>query len=268
VTSRISVFLLGVLFMAARAAPARADGPVQAPVAPDDAGLVVVGLGSSMDLAWPLARAVYADATLRPPRLDEPHARVLAGENAPPDALAELRDLAESRAAIRGDDAASRRLLDSIAASIHVKGIVVVTAPTQATARPTARVFLTPRGAAGSFEAAVYEADPSAPVTWGAGAPAVTWDGAVQALRRGFGQALVPSVSVVASTPAPAPDLALHPIAPAAAVDQGTKSSRPFYRSPWFWAAAAGAAFAATAIYFATRNDGSDNIQLQVRVPK
>jgi len=44
------------------------------------------------------------------------------GEPVAESSSTDLRDLAETRAAIHGDDAASRRLLASIASSLHVKG--------------------------------------------------------------------------------------------------------------------------------------------------
>jgi hypothetical protein len=245
-----------------------------------DQGLAVVGMGDSVDAAWPLARAVYADAALRPASLDEAHARVLVGQTplmAGGDATAaDLRDLAESRAAIHGDDAASRRLLESLAHSLHVKGVVVVEPASStgggASARPTARLFVTSNGA---FDAARYEADAPAPVTWGSGQAAVLWGGAVQSLHRSFVEAPVPSGPATAPVPPSSgrtttggPGLALHalPSATIPPADQGATKS--FYRSPWFWAAAGAAVFAAGAVYFATRNDGSGNIQLQVQVPK
>jgi hypothetical protein len=182
---------------------------------------------------------------------------------------AELRDLADSRAAIHGDDAASRRLLESIALSLHVKGIVVVEAGATPSARPAARVFVTTSGA---YDAVRYEPDPSPPVTWGNGSSVVTWAGSVQALRRGFADAPPPPPPLPPPPTMNASPLALHPVPAAtsqsAATDKGVASSKSFYQSPWFWAAAGAALFAAGAVYFATRNDGTDNIQLQVQVPK
>ena len=240
-------------------------------------GLVVLGLGNTVDVAWPLARSVYADAALRPTMLDEAHARVLVGE--PPRdgadaAAAELRDLADTRGAIHGDDAASRRLLESIARALHVKGIVVVEAGATPTARPSARVFVT---TASAYDPVHYDPDPAAPVTWGNGSSTAAWGGAVQALRRGFGEVPPPAPPappppVVTPPPAPTPEqgisaLALHPV-PSAPAKNGKSESRAFYQSPWFWAAAGAAVFAAGAIYLATRADSTDNIQLQVQVPK
>jgi hypothetical protein len=221
-------------------------------------GLAVVGVGHDVELAWPLAKALYADPALRPPSLDEAHARVLVGEDADPGAPAELRDLAESRAAIHGEDAASRRLLASIAAGLHVKGLVLVEGGASANIRPVARVFV---ASLDSFDAVRYEPDPSAPVTWGNGSAKLTWSGSVTALHRGFADVAPPppppTIAVVsAKTPAPAEK------------DTGKQGATPFYKSPWFWAAAGAALFAAGAVYLATRNEGPDNIQLQVSVPK
>jgi len=270
--------LATVLFVGLSGSVARADDPAHPARATDpEHGLAVMGLGSAVDAAWPLARAVYADAGLRPTTLDEAHARVLVGEPVAESSSTDLRDLAETRAAIHGDDAASRRLLASIASSLHVKGIVVVDAGSAVDPRPAARVYVT---SAGAYDAVRYESDRPAPVTWGNGTGAVRWSGAVLALKRGFAEApalapaaVSPSVDAANGKPANGKPgvIAMSPTgAVPAAVnkDNGKSSSRPFYQSPWFWAAAGAALFAAGAVYFATRNDGSDNIQLQVQVPR
>jgi hypothetical protein len=44
--------------------------------------------------------------------------------------------------------------------------------------------------------------------------------------------------------------------------------SRPFYASPWFWGALGAAAFGGAALYFATRDNSSGTIHLQLQVPK
>jgi hypothetical protein len=247
---------------------ARADvTPAPLPVAEaqgDQHGLVVLGLGASLDAAWPLARAVYADASLRPVTLDEAHARVLVGETPGAASTADLRDLADTRAAIHGDDAASRRLLASIALALHVKGVLVVESGASPESRATARVFVT---TAGAYDAVRYEADTPAPVTWGNGASAVTWHGAVTALHRGFADVAAPSASAP-NVPPLATHAVVQPTTPAEGKAGDAGKARAFYQSPWFWAAAGAAVFAAGAVYFATRNDGTDNIQLQVQVPK
>src|SRR4051794_33614708 len=77
-------------------------------------GVAVIGLGSVRDDAFTIARAVYA-SRLRPASVDEQRARVLAGDPAPAGAANDVRELAELRGAISGEDAASRRLLASVA---------------------------------------------------------------------------------------------------------------------------------------------------------
>ncbi len=260
----VGVATLGIL---GAVGPARADAAHE----DDQHGLAVMGLGSSADAAWPLARAVYSESSLRPPALDEAHARVLVGETPDENAPAELRDLAGTRSGIHGDDPVSRRLLQSIALAMHVKGIVVVDAGV-APGRASARVFVTTGGA---YDPVRYDPDPSAPVTWGNGASATTWAGAVQVLRRGFGESgkppsapPLPGVAPVESRP-PSPvgiSVLLHPVP--APSEKGKSEPKAFYQSPWFWAAAGAAVFAGLAVYLATRNDSSDNIQLSVQVPK
>ncbi|HEY2366166.1 MAG TPA: hypothetical protein VGH87_07270, partial [Polyangiaceae bacterium] len=76
---------------------ARADEPQLKP-----RGLVVIATDGATDAAWPLARAVYGDEMLRPRDVDDAKARVLAGETG----SADLAELAELRAGVKGDDAA------------------------------------------------------------------------------------------------------------------------------------------------------------------
>jgi hypothetical protein len=45
-------------------------------------------------------------------------------------------------------------------------------------------------------------------------------------------------------------------------------ASTPFFASPWFWGALGAAAFGGAAIYFATRDNSSGTIHLQMQVPK
>jgi hypothetical protein len=213
--------------------PARADAGAPS-------GLAVVAAGEGSQEAWPLAQAVYAKTSLRP-SFDEAHARVLAGEAPASDAPKDLVDLAETRAAIRGDDAPSRRLLGSLATTLHVKGIVLVMVPSGAP--PYARTFVAESGA---FDAARYTAE--AP---DGGTP--DWTSVVASLDRAYGERPV------------APALATAPMPPPR--DKETPS-RPFYTSPWFWAAVGAAAFGGVALYFATRDNGPDTIHLQLQVPR
>jgi hypothetical protein len=245
------VALSGILL----AAPdARASGPS------DGHGLAVVAEGSSTSSAWQLARAVYGDPSLRPPALDEGQARALAGEAVAPDAPRELRDLAETRAALHGDDAPSRSLLSGLVAALHVKGLVVVGVPDGA--KPTARVFVM---SAHAFDTVVYESDPSAIVTWGTEAPNTQWTGALTALHRAFGDPVAVSSASHPGSPAA---VALQPASPPIADEKSGTPSKPFYTSPWFWGAVAVAAFAGAAFYFVSRGSSDPTISLEVQVPK
>ena len=110
---------------------------------PAPTGVAVVALGGATDAAWPLARAVYGTPSLRPAAVDETRARVLCGEPAPASSPQDLRDLADSLAAVKGDDAPSRMLLGEIAHRLNVRAIVVVRVDG---GQPTARVFLPETG--------------------------------------------------------------------------------------------------------------------------
>ena len=254
------------------ATDARGDEVLQAVQAPrprEARGLAVVALPGGERAAWSLAQAVYASDALRPPGLDEAHARILAGEApsspivdagpAPSPAPAELRDLADTRAAIRGDDAPSRALLVSIADTFRVRGIVVV--EMSASARPVARVFLADTGA---FDAARYEADGDA-ASPDAGAPSASWTRTVASLARTSGVVPVSMPRSAAQLSAQAP---LAPVAPPRSESPSAGKSGAFYTSPWFWGAVGAAAFGGAAVYFATRDNGDGTIHLQVQVPK
>jgi hypothetical protein len=190
--------------------------------------------------AFALARAIYA-SPLRPYAVDEVHARVLAGEEPAADAPADVRDLAQMRSTVRGDDASSRAVLDAIASAFHLKGIVVVEMlpPSSTPPAARARVYLTQ---AHAFDAAQY-----APTE---GTMDGGWSATVQSLQRTF-----PSPAVGPAQPAPT---------------QGDESStkRPFYTSPWFWGATVAAVLAGGAIYLATRDNGPRTIHLQLQVTK
>ncbi|HEY1696761.1 MAG TPA: hypothetical protein VGG39_31590 [Polyangiaceae bacterium] len=217
-----------------------APPPAAAPV-----GLAVVALGGATDAAWPLARSVYATPSLRPAALDEAHARVLCGEPAPAAAPHDLRDLADTLAAVKGDDAPSRMLLVEVAHRLNVRALVVVRTEGGA---PVARVFLPESGA---YDAASYAPDAGA---------TVAWSGAVGSLVRTFG------AEVPAPPPAPlsAPALATHEEPVVAAPPPRSKA---FYETGWFWGAVGAAAFAGGAIFFATRDNGDSTIHLQAQVP-
>jgi len=208
-------------------------------------GIAVVALGGApggaVDGAWPLAQAIYGLPSIRPPALDETHARILCGEAPPAGASPEARDLAESLAAIKGDDAPSRMLLGEIARKLNVRAIAVVWAQD---GHPVARVFL---AEAGAFDAASYTPDAGA---------AVSWTATARSLARAFGG------DGAAQAQTSAPPLATRD-EPAAPPSKG----KPFYESGWFWGALGAAAFAGGAIFFATRDNGESTIHLQAQVP-
>jgi hypothetical protein len=237
-------------------------------------GLAVLAEGNTSVPASALAHSVYGDPGLLPPGLDEARARALIGEPVAADATQAVRDLADTRAAIHGDDAPSKSLLAGIATLLHVKGVVVVVESPGS--GPVARVFV---AGSGAFDAVLYQPDPGAPSTWGAAAATTTWSSAATALHRGFAEVavVVPlenrggtagSAGGVSLEASGGPrSAALAPIAPA----EGEKTKgggKPFYTSPWFWGAIGAAAFAGAAFFFATRDSSDPNIALQVQVPK
>jgi hypothetical protein len=210
-------------------------------------------MAGAHDQAFALARAVYA-SPLRPRGVDELRARVLAGAPAPLNATRELRDFAELRAAITGEDAASRQLLETLARRTGVEALLVVgvsgaDAPEADAGAPEAdasaelqavhaRLFLTDTA---ELDAARYEPDASG------------WRDTVSSLTRRF--------------PAPAAAAALHPVvAPARLVPD--KQERSFFRSPWLWGAVGAAVLLGGAFFFASQDTGGDAIHLQLRVPR
>ncbi|MBX3186151.1 MAG: hypothetical protein KF819_04010 [Labilithrix sp.] len=254
---------------------ARSSAAPAAPAAPSVArepkpgaqGVGVIAIGAVKDEAFALARAVYG-SPLRPAALDEVRARVLAGGAPPASASRELRELAEVRASLTGDDAASRRLLAGIGKQVGVEALLVVKAekadrldadagddagadagerveaPAASTERVTARLFLVDPG---EFDAAQYV--PESGIE-GPGA----WKSTVTSLARRFPAAAVP----------PRVDLAPKP----AALRPEEEKSRPFYASGWFWGALGGAAILAAAFYFGSQDNTADPIHLQMRVPR
>jgi hypothetical protein len=245
---RVAVVVMGLVFShevtaGADAPPAPASLSAPAP-APSPGSLGVVALPGAADAAWPLAQSIYADPTLRPASVDEAHARVLCGETPAIGAPADLQDLADTVAALRGDDAPSRTLLGGIARKFALHALIVVRTDD---GRPTARVFLAETGA---FDAAAYA--PDDPPT----APSPSWSGTVRSLDRLFG------------APAPA-QASIH--APVLATRQAPRSEtpgpRPFYESGWFWGALGAAALLGGAAYMATRDSSPGAIHLEVQVP-
>lgn len=215
-----------------------ASGPTQGTstrLAPE--GVAIVAVAGATDAAWPLAQQIYSDPSLRAPALDEAQARILCGESPRADDPAPLRDLADTVAAVHGDDAPSRALLADIARRVGVRALVVVRVEG---GHPVAQVFLTD---AGAFDAATYEPDAG---------PGILWSRTVRSLARTLG-----------NSQAPAPALATHPV-PRGDTHAG---ARPFYLSPWFWGALGVAAAAGGVAYLVTRDSGAPTIHLEVEVP-
>lgn len=267
---------------ASAAPPPPAADPPSAAAAPSPAGqgLAVVGVGAARDEAYALARAVYG-SSLRPRTLDEIRARVLAGD--PPPALSsrETRELAELRAAVKGDDAPSRRLLADIARELGVEGLLVVSvapapapapevapapaagadageeeedagAPADAAAPrlvTTARLFL---AESGELDAARYEPE-------GGLEGAAAWRGVVSSLERRF---------AATRRPAAAPASKEAHVAPPTMRGSETPNGKPFYASAWFWGAVGAAVLVGGAFWLASRDTSDDPIHLQMRVPR
>lgn len=274
------LFIVAALAMATSAG-AQPSGPptarVQAPAPRPAQGVAVLATAGARDDAFAVARAVYG-SSLRPRGLDELRARILAGDPAPPGATKDVRELAELRAAVSGDDAASRKLLASIAQQLDVQALLVVsrapaaprpeekepataeadagapaaaaeTGAADAGAAPpppptagsplSARLFL---AATGEFDAARYEPDASG------------WRGTVASLSSRF-------------PPPPTPAAAqLH--GPPPKLSSEGKESRPFYTSPWLWGAVGAAVLIGGFFLFATQDTSDDPIHLQMRVPR
>jgi hypothetical protein len=229
---------------AAQPAPPAPPPPLPAPPsASASSGVAVVALAGATDAAWPLARAVYGSPALRPASVDEAHARALCGEPALPTSPQGIRDLVDSVAAVKGDDAPSRTILAEIAHRLSVRAVVVVRVDG---GQPSARVFLPDSG---TFDAASYAPDPG---------PTVAWTATVNSLTRAYG------VEPPPPPPPSAPALATHEEPVVAGPPPHRKA---FYESGWFWGALGAAAFAGGAIFFATRDNGEQTIHLQMEVP-
>jgi hypothetical protein len=234
--------LLGLaLWLGPLGGVARAE-PVVGQAAAAGTGVIIVAIGdAASEPARALAHGVYRDAALRP-GIDDRTARVLAGEAPPPDAPAELRELAELVASVGAADseAVSRRLLASLG-SEHRAALVVTVA--MHGERPVARIL---RVATSSFErldlGGAIETSPE-------GSRRFLWPGATELLRGLLSPKPAPAKTepikpVPARTPAPAP--------------QETSSARPFWYSPWFWGPLAGVTAAGLSVLIAVKASESD----------
>lgn len=257
--SRLLVFFLTLASVVLAAYPAIA--------APQ--GVAVLAANGARDDAFSLARAVYV-TRLRPRKLDEVRARILGGDPAPEVATKDVKDLAELRAAVTGEDAASRQILGGIAKQLDVQAILVVTkrpGPTPdpadvaaadagasaggpeprndalAGTRAEARLFLAEQG---DFDAARYMADG-------------TWAATVASVAARFPEA----------APALAPPGPLVAVPPLTRLPPEKKEeSRPFYKSPWLWGAVAAALVVGGVFFFASQDKSDDPIHLRMNVPR
>jgi hypothetical protein len=243
-------------------------------------GWMVVGVGNESDVAgvtWPLAQAVYASPRLRPAHLREDEARALAGE-APKDPSPRLRDLYETRTALRGEDATSARLLASLAQTLNVRGFITVrvttnrlpaaapsgdgkpvendagsdgAATSQATSASepkttmtaTARIFLAETQ---TFDAATYAPE--------GGLETPSWGRATASIERAFGR--VPKVAAASST------------VPAGSAGPSASKGSPFYKSFWFWGAMGAAALLGGTAFLLTRDTDPTSVHLRAEVPR
>jgi hypothetical protein len=209
--------------------------------------VAVVAMAGAIDAAWPLAQSVYGTPSIRPYAVDEVHARVLCGEPVVPTSPADVHDLADTVAAVRGEDAASRAVLSDIARRLNVRAVAVVHVDG---GKPVMRVFVAETQA---FDAASYAPD--------AGAAGVAWASTTQSLARAFGG---PVTALGPGEPQSAPPLATHE---EPAINNAPPKPKAFYESGWFWGALGAAAFAGGALYFATRDNSATSIHLDMQVP-
>jgi len=264
------------------------------PPQPSGQGVAVLAIGPSVgparDEAFALARAIYG-SRLRPTALDEIRARVLAGDPPPPNALRDLKELAEIRAGLTGaEDAASRRLLAGIAKQVGAEALLVVKAerapapigPAPADAADGGAVTSADGGAA-TGEAGAPQSEAANP-TPGNAAPSTTvvarlfladsaeLDAARYSPEAGLRGAAAWKTTVASlearfpsgSRTNPAPASATK----AVAVKPEDEKSSPFYASGWFWGALGAAALIGGAFYFASQDTTAAPIHLQMRVPK
>ena len=194
------------------------------------------------------------DEVLRP-SIDEATARVLCGDAPATDAPQALRDLGELRRSIApgGSDAASRRLLGSLGADVRARLVVSVAV---VDGKPVARVL---RVAGAAFEWVTLSVAVTPPAA--SGEATYAWPGAVAALR-GLSPAAPPAPLAPVAAPAIGPKGAVAPDAAPVA------TSKPFWKSAWFWAplGVLVAAGVAVIVVSQTTDTASSSLHLQGRV--
>jgi len=266
--ARLFAFLIVVLVASiAGAQPSASSSSTPSlPMKSPAQGIAVVSMGAaSREDAFVLARAVYG-SSLRPRSLDELRARILGGDQPPAGAAKDVRELAELRASVNGEDAASRRLLTGIGQQVGAQALLVVkteaAAPTppvsadpDAGTDPDAGVEPSPKRSvqarlflieSGEFDAARYEPDETG-----------SWKGTITSLSSS-GRFPPPAALPVSAKPAPK----------FTADGKDGKENKPFYASPWFWAAVGGAILLGGLFYFTSQDNSDDPIHLQMKVPR
>ena len=194
---------------------------------------------------------------LRPASIDESRARALAGEVPPAGASRELVELYETRGAIRGEDPPSRRLLGSLAESLGVDAIILVTLDVSGAG--TARVFLRSTGA---FDAARYSEGVPSPSNFSG----TSWDATVASLERTF----APAVPVIGPGSNKSNSANTEATQHRPNDDALPTAPRPFYKSPWLWGAIGLALVVGGALYLGaqTGSAGEGPEHVMVRVPR
>ncbi len=203
-------------------------------------GYVVLARGAAKENAWSLAQETYRSPRLRP-RLDEAHARVFAGEDAPA-GRKDLAELAEARDAVVDEGVASRRILTSLGKEYGVEGLLVVTS-TEGSSPGSARLFTIETG---RFEPLELRSETD-----------TGWTSARATLERLAPREVTPAGGANAVAKAPAKS-----------GEEPKPGQKAFYESPWFWGAAGAAAALGGAFFLATRDSSSDSIHVQMQVPR
>jgi hypothetical protein len=266
----------------APAPPAVAAPPASAPQAQPHGAVVVATADGTGPAARALAFDVYRDADLRP-SIDDATARVLAGDAPPEGAPARLKDIAELRGSIAhaGSELVVRRLLASLGTEL---GATLVVSVGMDGSHPVVRVL---RSATTAFER--VEIAPTVEIA-ADGARTFRWPGATTTLH---GFLLVPDSSPRPQTPgndggsrpqtpvAPAevggsaskppaapPPAPLAPKVESSAAPPAPAEPRPFYKSPWFWGSAGGAALVGLSVFLISRatSSSTSDVHLTGRV--
>jgi hypothetical protein len=222
----------------------------------------VVAFPGATDAAWPLAQAIYSDRGLRTDTIAEGDARVMCGEAPPADAPTARRDLAQTVAALRGDDAPTRLLLGEIARRFALRGVVSVWM--DGGGHVSAHVFLPESG---TFDAAAYSPDDGPTIRWSAAARSLDRMYAIAPESAGTNSGVAP-VERRPAAPAGVAGVSPPPLATHEVPEERSRGHAHFYESPWFWAGLGAAAAAAAAIYLSTRDTSSPTIHLELQVPK